>query len=307
MRVVAVGGGAGGGSGGGSCELWCARWRWRWRARRVPAGTWRPPCSSRAGWGRSGRASSRSGERGWRGWRGRRGWRARRHASCPRRAWAHPSGLTLTRREQAGSSPGRLVLRRPNASKRESVPQAAPSLGPPRPIGRLGRGPAHTAGLAAPRSGHGRRAGQIGQLLEGQAGQFLTAASAMTAASGQPLKRGKITAVSSTPVMKEKSMDIRHRLRRGSGAGEVRLERLSGRGWARACAAKGTPWRREQPPELRLAAKPVPTSYGQAPGTAACAAGSGGHRAGHPNHGRAGSPCRPCTCVGTGRVGRPCT
>lgn len=55
------------------------------------------------------------------------------------------------------------------------------------------------------------QAGQIGQLLEGQAGQFLTAASAMAAASAHALKRGKITAVSSTPVMKENSMDIRHR------------------------------------------------------------------------------------------------
>ena len=169
--------------------------------------------------------------------------------------------LALTRREQAGSSLGRLALRRPAAVKRESVPQAAPSLVPPRASARLGQSAAWAAGLAALRSQHGRRAGQIGQLLEGQAGQFLTAASAMAAASGQALKRGKMTAVSSTPVMKETSMDIRHRLRRGSSAGEVRparLERLSGRGWAMACAAKCTPWRREQPPERRLAAKPVP-------------------------------------------------
>lgn len=54
-------------------------------------------------------------------------------------------------------------------------------------------------------------AGQIGQLLEGQEGQLEAAAAAMAWALGQPLNRGKITAVSSTPVMKEKSMDIRHR------------------------------------------------------------------------------------------------
>ena len=54
-------------------------------------------------------------------------------------------------------------------------------------------------------------AGQTGQVLEGHEGQLDAAAAAMAWTFGQPLKRGKITAVKSTPVMKEKSIDIRQR------------------------------------------------------------------------------------------------
>lgn len=69
--------------------------------------------------------------------------------------------------------------------------------------------------------------------MEGQEGQLEAAAAAMAWTLGQPLKRGKMTAVSSTPVMNEKSIDIRHRLTRETApvsGRPARPERLRGRG-----------------------------------------------------------------------------
>ena len=191
--------------------------------------------------------------------------------------------------------------------QRESVLEATPSkasLGPSAGLGRAGR-PGHAPGLGFRQR---RRAGQVGQLLEGQEGQLEAAAAAMAWTLGQPLKRGKMTAVSSTPVMNEKSIDIRHRLTRETApvsGRPARPERLRGRGWPRLWAAGGTTRRCTRPPERRLAAKPVPPHLDKRLVAAACAVGSAGPRAGHPTHARAGSPCRPSTCGGTGRLSQP--
>ena len=199
----------------------------------------------------------------------------------------------------------RLALRRPVAFSARSCsrrPRARPASA--NRLGRAGR-PGHAPGLGFRQW---RRAGQVGQLLEGQEGQLEAAAAAMAWTLGQPLKRGKMTAVSSTPVMNEKSIDIRHRLTRETApvsGRPARPERLRGRGWPNLWAAGGTTRRCTRPPERRLAAKPVPPHLDKRLVAAACAVGSAGPRAGHPTHARAGSPCRPSTCGGTGRLSQP--
>ena len=205
---------------------------------------------------------------------------------------------------QGGLAP--LALRRPVAFSARSCSRR-PRARPASSIGRLGPRwpPRPCTGLGFRQR---RRAGQVGQLLEGQEGQLEAAAAAMAWTLGQPLKRGKMTAVSSTPVMNEKSIDIRHRLTRETApvsGRPARPERLRGRGWPRLWAAGGTTRRCTRPPERRLAAKPVPPHLDKRLVAAACAVGSAGPRAGHPTHARAGSPCRPSTCGGTGRLSQP--
>ena len=93
--------------------------------------------------------------------------------------------------------------------------------------------------------------------MEGQEGQLAAAWLAMAWALGQPLKRGKITAVSSTPVMKEKSMDIRQRLRRETAP--VRWPASTARAAERPRLGEALgSVRHALAPERRLAAKPVP-------------------------------------------------